>query len=229
MYCGYLKQTCKSITVKDLIEILKLCKNPDASIQLLGTTNFFVHFDKEGSYINFTKSPETSSYGSTTGGNCTSCTKFNKSTNSCNCDGKNCLNSDMIIDTNKYQNMQISSNNLSTDTKTQAPTKEVRIEESKNDDNITLAPPQYNNSGKYDLSNFGINGTLNDITISNKSESKVATPESTIEIPVKVCYTDEKENESKSNNTSFENTLQIMIEKSIDKAINKMLKGLKEN
>lgn len=139
MLCGYLKQVCRSITVQQLIDILNTCKNKDAIIKLSEMTNFFIHFDQEGQFIDFSKSPMTNKYGNP-GVDCTGCNRYSKEEKRCMCDGKDCLNADMMVDTDKFDNCRICENSCSKDTKTEAPTIEIK-------------------NSKYDLSNYSINGT----------------------------------------------------------------------
>lgn len=148
MLCGYMKQTCKSITVAELIKMLQLCKNQNAIVKLSETTNFFIHFDQEGQYIDFTKSPCTQQYGSSTGQTCLSCPRYNKIEKCCNCDGKGCLNAETIVNTEKYDELRISSEPSPEDSRNQAPTASIQKE------NVTIS-----NTDKYDISKYAINGS----------------------------------------------------------------------
>lgn len=146
MLCGYLKQVCKSITVEELINILQTCKNKNAVVKLSETTNFFVHFDQEGQYIDFSKSPLGNQYGNTLGQTCKSCGRFDGK--DCKCDGKGCLNAESIVDTEKLDEARISLEPSHEDSRNQAPTAPIQKE------NVTIT-----NTDKYDISKYAINGS----------------------------------------------------------------------
>lgn len=153
MLCGYLKQTCKSITVKEFIELLSLCKNQDALVKCNDTTGFFIHFDQEGQFVNISKSPYANQYGNN-GSNdtCESCNRYDSMSKCCRCNGNNCLNADMIINTRKFNEVRSREDEDSTDTKNTTPTKEIK-------------------TNKYDLSNISING----IALDSNNDQQVKT------------------------------------------------------
>ena len=139
MLCGYLKQTCKSITVSKLIELLKLCKNPEAIIKMNDMTNFYMHFDIDGQFINFNKSPSINQYGECGSNNtCASCIKNDNDKKYCNCDGKDCINASSIVDTEKFDEWSSSETIVQEDTKNQPSTNGFQ-------------------NDKYNLDNFAIN------------------------------------------------------------------------
>lgn len=153
MYCGYLKQVCTGITVQQLIDILSLCKNKDAIVKLYDTENFHIHFDQNGQYINFDKTSLKKCYG-----NCERCGRYNKTEDKCGCDGKDCLNANMMIDTEKYNSLH-SSKSISSKTS---------INHSSRND-ISEAKRKFHDLvNKNDSTNLQVNG----IDIKNKEEPK---------------------------------------------------------
>ena len=158
MLCGYLKQVCKSITVKELIEILQLCKNPDAIVQLSEMTNFFIHFDIDGQFVDFSKSPLANKYGESGKENsCSSCDRYDQKEKACKCTGKGCMNAGLVIDTEKLDEMRISREPVQEETKNEAPREQV-------------------SDSKYDLSNYSINGMSIEIVEEPKEEVKHVIP-----------------------------------------------------
>lgn len=153
MFCGYLRQTCKGITIKELIDILSLCKNKDAKIKLYGVDSFYIHFDQDCQFINFDKSSLKQNYG-----NCQNCHRYNKDTNFCKCDGKDCLNANNMIDTEKYNNIHFRDDKSSTDSKNQVSREDILEAKRKFHDLIN----------KNDNVNLQVNG----IDIKNKEEPK---------------------------------------------------------
>ena len=154
MLCGYLKQTCKSITVSKLIELLKLCKNPDAIIKMNDMTNFYMHFDIDGQFINFNKSPSINQYGECGSNNtCASCIKNDNDKKCCNCDGKDCINASSIVDTEKYDEWSSSETIVQEDTKNQPSTNGIQ-------------------NDKYNLDNFAINGANDSLNYNPHVEQK---------------------------------------------------------
>ena len=149
MYCGHLKQICKSITVQELIDILETCKDKNTIVKVLDTTNFYIHFDKDGQFINISKSAMNNQYGNGTNSGCEGCNRYDKAEKVCKCDGINCLNASMIVNTEKFNKLHSSIESVSISSKNQA-----SRSDSKND--------------KYDLDNLSING----INSNNKKEDK---------------------------------------------------------
>ena len=199
MLCGYLKQTCKSITVKELIEILKLCKNQDAIIKYADTTNFYIHFDQDGQYINFDKNAQIRQYGNAGAEDtCDTCRRYNKSEKCCKCDGKGCLNADSIVYTEKLNETRSSVETVSTATESGASTSGFV-------------------NDKYDLSNFGINGTsINNV---NGIEKETPKKKEVAKNPDVV----EQVKKQQSNGVS----IQDAVDNAIIKTLTKMIRGIK--
>ncbi len=161
MLCGYLRQVCKSIKVQDLIDILETCKNKDAIVKCFETTNFFVHFDQDGQFIDITKNPLATQYGEGgTDNKCLSCGRYDHIEKACKCDGKNCLNSESVVDTEKLDEIRSRELDSSTASKIQAPTKEIK--------NVEEKKP------KMTLQNYSINGVpiVEDVEIEEKPINK---------------------------------------------------------
>ena len=130
MLCGYLKQTCKSITVQQLINILKTCKDPNAIIKMNDMTNFYIHFDIDGQFINLTKLPCANDYGECGIDNtCSRCNRHDNKQNCCKCDGKDCINASSMVDTEKFNELASKENTAQETTKSQA-----SITQNKNDE-----------------------------------------------------------------------------------------------
>ena len=154
MYCGYLRQTCRGITVQELIDILSLCRDKkNTKIKLYGVDSFYIHFDQDCQYINFDKSSLKQSYG-----NCEKCGRYDKDTNSCKCDGKDCLNAYSMIDIEKYNKIHFGDSESSTDSKNQASSEDISETKRKFHDLIN----------KNDSVNLQVNG----IDTKNKEETK---------------------------------------------------------
>ena len=151
MLCGYLKQTCKSISVEELINLLQLCKNKKASIKVNGMSSFYIHFDQDGQFIDLTKQSLSDQYGENGADNtCNSCRLCDKASGACRCNGEGCLNAESMIETEKYNNPPSVKSTTSTDTKSEEAT--VVLE-------TKVASTEANRNGRsYDLSMFTING-----------------------------------------------------------------------
>ena len=102
MLCGYLKHTCRSITIEELINILQLCKNKKAIVKMSNMTNFYIHFDQDGQYIDITKSANANQYST----ECNTCTRHDKTNNVCKCTGEDCLNASLMVDTAKLNQLR---------------------------------------------------------------------------------------------------------------------------
>ncbi len=133
MLCGYLRQVCKSIKVQDLIDILETCKNKDAVVKCFETTNFFIHFDQDGQFVDFTKNPLGQQYGEGgTDNTCSGCGRYDHVAKVCKCDGTNCLNSESVVDTEKLNEIRSRELDSSIASKNQVPTEEIKnVEEKK--------------------------------------------------------------------------------------------------
>ena len=199
MLCGYLKQTCRSIKVKDLIEILKLCKNQDAIIKYADTTNFYIHFDQDGQFINFDKNAQVRQYGNAGAEDtCESCRRYDKKQKCCKCDGTGCLNAESIIDTEKLNETHSRIEDVSIDTESGASTTPIL-------------------NDKYDLSNFGINGTS--INNANETEREIPKRRKVVKQPDVV----EEVKKQQSNGIS----IQDAVDNAIIKTLTKMINGIK--
>lgn len=128
MLCGHLKQSCKSITVGDLINILQSCKNKDALVKFSNTTNFYIHFDMDGQFVDFSKQARGSDYGENGVDNkCEGCHSYSKEEKTCKCNGNDCLNVDSIVDTKIWKHCSSCKQCSSKDSKNVASTTELKI------------------------------------------------------------------------------------------------------
>ena len=149
MFCGYLKQTCKSITVEDLIKLLQKCKNQQAIIKLNDMTNFYIHFDIDGQFIDFNKQARGKEYGeSGTDNKCIYCRQYSKEENCCKCTGEGCLNSESIVDTKTFNGCSSCNSPCSEDTKSGIPGVKIEVTEGNEDDFklkdiIKIEPPVF--------------------------------------------------------------------------------------
>ena len=154
MLCSYLRQQCRSITIGQLIDILQLCNNKDAVVQLSEMTSFYIHFDQDGKFIDFSKSPLGNQYGNAKENLCLSCASFDKDNNICKFNSRTCINPESIIDTEKYDKLR------STEIPVQEPTK-------------TEPSRTVTQNTKYDISNLSINGITTGATPVHEEEPKV--------------------------------------------------------
>lgn len=213
MLCGYLKQTCKSITVQQLIDILNTCKNKNSAVvKLSEMTNFFIHFDKDGQFVDFSKSPMTKNYGENPEKGCQTCNRYDHVINQCKCDGKNCLNAECIINDlnilNKIKANLIDGNEV---TKAEEQPNVISSEQpAKSESDSYIA--------KYDLSKYTINGIGN----TNDKLKETTTPSST------VLKQKNEEEQQKPTTKIPSDTIQNAVDDAIIKALNKMINGIKE-
>ena len=207
MLCGYLRQTCRSIKVKDLIEILQLCKNQDAVIKLSGMTNFYIHFDQDGQFIDISKQANGDQYGESGKENtCITCHLHDNNTGKCNCTGEGCINGESMIDTKKYNELASRKEEVHEDTKSEAPTEQIK---NKGTD-----------ISNYDLSMFSINGTE---SIQENIEEK-AFNMPPVEIVHPVLRPDNNKKELELN---LEDKIQELIDNALVNTLTKMINGLK--
>lgn len=210
MLCGYLRQTCRSIKVKDLIEILQLCKNQDAVIKLSGMTNFYIHFDQDGQFIDISKQANGDQYGESGKENtCITCHLHDNNTGKCNCTGEGCINGESMIDTKKYNELASSKEEVQEDTKSEASTESI---ENKGTD-----------ISNYDLSRFSINGaesTQENIKIEEKTIDDVS--------PVEIVHPVLRPNSNKKEiELNLEDKIQELIDNALVNTLTKMIEGLK--
>ena len=171
MLCGYLKQTCRSITVKELIDILNTCKDKNAVIKLSGMTNFFIHFDKDGKYIDISKSPCANEYGMNKDKKCDKCSRYNVEEKCCGCDGSDCINASLMVDTEKFNEACSRVGTTPTDTESREVIEHTEvIEDKKADEVITNASvvedvEEHQIPEKYNLDRIGINGVTSPVNI----------------------------------------------------------------
>ena len=207
MLCGYLRQTCRSIKVKDLIEILQLCKNQDAVIKLSGMTNFYIHFDQDGQFIDISKQANGDQYGESGKENtCITCHLHDNNTGKCNCTGEGCINGESMIDTKKYNELASRKEEVHEDTKSEAPTEQIK---NKGTD-----------ISNYDLSMFSINGAE---SIQENIEEK-AFNMPPVEIVHPVLRPDNNKQEIELN---VEDHIQELIDNALVNTLTKMIDGLK--
>ena len=174
MYCGYLRQVCKSIKVQDLIDILETCKNKDAVVKCFETTNFFIHFDQDGQFIDITKNPLAQHYGEGgTDNNCTSCGRYDHVEKVCKCDGNNCLNSESVVDTKKLNEIRSRELDSSIASRNQVPREEIKkVKENYTINNIPVEKP------KMTLQNYSINGVpmVEEVEIEEPTHKEISIP-----------------------------------------------------
>ena len=209
MLCGYLKQVCKSITVKELIEILQTCKNPNAIVQLQETTNFFVHFDQDGQFIDFSKSPQTNKYGEAGANNdCGSCHRYDKKEKQCKCDGNNCINAESIVDTEKL-------NELRSGVEEAPETREIQVSR---EEIQKLVEETEKKKPIYDANILSINGVP--ITGSVANHLYTGSVENHL-------YTDIAEEPVAKKESIPSSQIQESVDNAIIAALNKMINGIK--
>lgn len=93
MLCGHMKTECTDLTLGELKAILDKCRNDNAIIKYSDTNHFFIHFDQDGEFINFSKIPADKNYGDRGADNkCCNCEAFNKNTHVCECNPEDCMN-----------------------------------------------------------------------------------------------------------------------------------------
>ena len=213
MLCGYLRQTCRSIKVKDLIEILQLCKNQDAVIKLSGMTNFYIHFDQDGQFIDISKQANGDQYGESGKENtCITCHLHDNNTGKCNCTGEGCINGESMIDTKKYNELASRKEEAQEDTKSEAFTESIENKGT--------------NISNYDLSRFSINGA------ESTQENNIKIEEKTIDNvpPVEIVHPVLRPNnipESNEGWISLEDKIQELIDNALVNTLTKMIDGLK--
>lgn len=200
MLCGYLKQVCKSITVGELIDILNTCHDKSAVVKMSGMTNFFVHFDQDGKYIDISKSPCANEYGMNKEKHCDKCSRYNTEEKACGCDGKDCMNASMLVDTEKFDELR----SRPKETQEVTETREV-IEHS---EVIDKPVPE-----KYNLENMSINGVAQQpINITELKD--LPANARVLVIPPEEQHMDEEE-------------IQAAVDTALLNALKKMINGIK--
>ena len=182
MLCGYLRQVCKSIKVQDLIDILETCKNKDAVVKCFETTNFFIHFDQDGQFVDFTKNPLGQQYGEGgTDNTCAGCGRYDHVEKACKCDGKNCLNSESLVNTEKLNEIRSRELDSSIASKNQAPTEEIKkVEENYTINSTPVEKP------KMTLENYSINGVpmVEEVKIEEPTHKEISIPAKDIQTSI---------------------------------------------
>ena len=204
------------MTIAELIKILQACKNQNAIVRLSDTTNFYLHFDMDGTFIDFSKQARGNDYGENGLENkCENCNMFSKEEKCCKCAGKDCLNVDAVIDTKKLNESPCSNCNGCTDSSSGIATIEI-----KNEDGT---------SSKYDLSQFGINGinesSAEDRTLENKSIEKLI--QSKVEIVPPVLHINPDEKSEPLTLETLNDHIQKLIDQALINTLTRMIDSIK--
>lgn len=103
MYCGFKRKHLENPTVGELIKVLEKLDPNAYTVKCAGNhNNIYIHFDVDEPIIVIDYRPTAGSYGDHRAGGCASCKKYDK-TLGCRCDGKNCLNAQIIENKQKKE------------------------------------------------------------------------------------------------------------------------------